>query len=358
MAIILSTVALFTFLSALVLERKEIRNHYMAKGPEGEKPYIPSLAAFCLTAVLLTIVHLKVDPPLLLMERFLPGTGAIEIALLAFYAGWITEKMLDTKISSKIRSRIWILFSIVFFTQFILGFAGIKKCLMTGELHLPIPALIIAGPIFRGGGFFMLILFVSTVLIAGAAWCSHLCYIGGWDNLSTRHTRIPMALPGWSRCLKLAIVLVVILLAFVFRLADISSTTVAGIAILYGLIGLGVMSFISRKSGSMTHCVVYCPIGLFANHIGQISPFRIRFRPSCDDCGACSSSCRYDALNEADIKKRKPGLTCTLCGDCLSRCSKEALHYGFFKLKPETARVVFLVLIISLHAIFLGVARI
>ena len=35
----------------------------------------------------------------------------------------------------------------------------------------------------------MPILFVSTVMLAGAAWCSHLCYIGSWDNALAGHGR-------------------------------------------------------------------------------------------------------------------------------------------------------------------------
>ena len=54
-----------------------------------------------------------------------------------------------------------------------------------GEMHLPVPALILAGPLYRGEGFFMLFLFLSTVLIVGPAWCSWLCYVGAWDNVSS-----------------------------------------------------------------------------------------------------------------------------------------------------------------------------
>jgi ferredoxin len=358
LAMILGSVSLFTLLSALVFETKKIKAFYSKGDAQEGKSTIPSLIAFYLTGILLAFVHLKMDPPVLLLERFLPGTGFVEIALIAIYAAWVTEKMLDVKISSKIRSRVWILFSFVFFSQFILGLSGFKKFLMTGELHLPIPALIIGGPVFRGEGFFMLILFASTVILAGAAWCSHLCYAGSWDNLFSRQVHNPKALPGWSLPLRIGILLLLILSALVFRWAGLSSTAVTGIAILYGFIGFGVMTFISRKNGVMSHCVIYCPIGLAANILGRINPFRIRFEPACDDCGACSSACRYDALKESDIQKRKPGLTCTLCGDCLSRCGKDALRYSLFRLDPETARTVFIVLIVSLHAVFLGVARI
>ena len=45
---------------------------------------------------------------------------------------------------------------------------------MTGKLHLPVPALIVAGPVYRGSVGFMLILFLCTILLVGPAWCSHL----------------------------------------------------------------------------------------------------------------------------------------------------------------------------------------
>jgi ferredoxin len=358
LAVILSIVALLTLLSSLIFEKKKIKVHYAVLSAEGKRPYLPSYFAFLLTASLLAVVHMKVTPPVLLLERFFPGSGIIEVVLLAIYAGWITEKMLDAKISSKIRSRIWLLFSAVFFSQFILGLVGVEKCLMTGKLHLPIPALIIAGPISRGRITFMLILFVVTALLVGSAWCSHLCYIGSWDYLSSRQTRHPRDLPKKSRLLRIGIFIAVILAALLFRIFELISTAVTGIAIIYGIAGIGVMVFISRKNGVMTHCVIYCPIGLAANLIGRLSPFRIRFKNTCDDCGACHYSCRYDALTESHIKKRKPGMTCTLCGDCIPSCNKSALRYGFFGLSPETARTIFIVAVISLHAVFLGVARI
>ena len=122
--------------------------------------------------------------------------------------------------------------------------------------------------------------------------------------------------------------------------------------------GVGVMVFISRKKGIMTHCVTYCPIGLAANLLGRLSPFRLRIGDSCSECSACAPACRYDALTERDIKKRRPGLTCTLCGDCRASCKEDAIQYRFFKLKPRTARMLFYVLVITFHAVFLGVARI
>lgn len=319
--------------------------------------YGPPLAAFLATGTLLSFVHFKVEPPMLLLERFFPGTGMIEVAVLSLYAAWITAKYLRAKSSAGLRARLWLLFSAVFFLQFGLGLAGVDQCLMTGKLHLPIPALILAGPLFRGGGFFMPILFASTVLLAGAAWCSHLCYIGSWDNALARRSRVRDN-PGWWKAARWGILLAVILGALIFRWMGLTGGTAVAKALGYGLTGVLVMLLFSRRRGTMVHCTVYCPIGLLADWIGRLNPFRVRFGSACDGCGACNHSCRYNALTKDDIQARKPGISCTLCGDCLSSCPKDALHYALFRLDPEKARAVFVVVVMTLHAVFLGVARI
>jgi len=73
----------------------------------------------------------------------------------------------------------------------ITGLLGAERLLMTGKLHLPVPALVLAGPLYRGEGFFMLILivFLVTVMFVGPAWCSWLCYVGAWDNLAASSRR-------------------------------------------------------------------------------------------------------------------------------------------------------------------------
>ena len=73
-----------------------------------------SLASAVVTGSLLTVVQLKTDPPLLLLERFLPGAGWAEVVLLSVYAGWVTGRMADPQRSPRWRRRIWALFSVVF----------------------------------------------------------------------------------------------------------------------------------------------------------------------------------------------------------------------------------------------------
>jgi polyferredoxin len=300
----------------------------------------------------------KAPFPILLADRFLPGAGWIEIVLLSLYAVFLTYKMSAQVNTERLRIRIWLAFSIVFFTQFILGITGVDPLLMTGRLHVPVPAVVLAGPIFRGSRFFMPILFLATIVLVGPAWCSHLCYIGAWDGLASRSSRRAGRLSALWTWVRAALLVATPLVAFFLRLAEVSGRTAGLVAIGFGILGAGIMAFLSPRKGVMVHCTSICPLGLVANLLGKISPFRLRISAACTDCGRCISACRYNALNPRQITRRRPGYTCTLCGDCLSACPDNALHYAFSGFSPRSARLIFLAVVISLHAVFLGVARI
>ncbi|UCE40897.1 MAG: 4Fe-4S binding protein [Candidatus Aminicenantes bacterium] len=303
-------------------------------------------------------IQLKVQPPILLAERFVPGLGWIELLLLSVYAGFIAGKMIDPSKTHKWRIQIWVLFSVVFFSQFIIGLAGFEKFMMTGKLHLPIPAMIVAGPVYRGARFFMPILFGSTVLLTGAAWCSYLCYIGSWDAVAAERMKKSQPMPRWRQPVRIGILAAVVGTAKILRAIGAPSALATGLGISFGVAGVGVILFWSRKKGAMTHCVTYCPIGILANWFGKLSPFRIRIKDACTECQLCRLACRYDALNEDDISKRRPKGTCTLCGDCVTSCKDNLIEYHFLGLKPDQSRTTFVVLVVVLHAVFLGVARI
>jgi polyferredoxin len=228
---------------------------------------------------------------------------------------------------------------------------------MTGALHLPVPAVIIGGPLYRGGGYFMPILFAATLLLVGPAWCSHLCYIGAWDDLLSRSRKKPGALPAWARHGRWFTLAAVAAAALLMRLLEVSGGTAAALGGTFGIVGVGVMAAASRRLGLMAHCTAYCPLGAVGNLLGKISPWRIRILPGCSRCGACSRACRYGALEDSDIAASRPGFSCTLCGDCIGSCRQASIAYRFPGLSGESARRTFLVLVVSLHAVFLGVAR-
>ncbi len=329
-----------------------------ASSTPNRRPWVAPLITLALTAATLTIVQRLVHPPMLLAERYWSGAGWLQIGAIASYAAWLTTKLAEPRGSARWRRRLWLLFSIVFFAQLLLGLAGVEGLLMTGELHLPVPTMILAGPIYRGTGLFMPILLGATVLLIGPAWCSHLCYFGAWDELTCRQRRRPSPLPSRAWIGRLAIALAVVAAALGLRLAGASTTVAAASGLGFGILAVGVMLLWSRRTGVMTHCVVYCPIGLVANLVGKLSPFRIRIKSDCTLCGACGHVCRYDALSPADVQRGRPGLSCSLCGDCIGACPGGQLEYRFAGLAGPRVRTGFITLAASLHAVFLALARV
>jgi polyferredoxin len=311
------------------------------------------LVAFFFTGAMLSAINFMPKFPLLLAERFWPGTGWLQVLIMSFYSAFLTRYFLDSANHKKFRPVIWLGFSLVFFFQLALGLMGFDKFLMTGSLHLPVPALIIAGPLFRGADFFMPILLAITILLIGPAWCSHLCYIGAWDDYLSRKASHKKPLPAWTKNFRLFTLLGVIVIAMLLRYFSVSSATALLLAGLFGLAGVGIMLFVSRKMGIMAHCLVFCPIGLVTTTLGRLSPFRIKIGADCSKCQACAR-----ALNPEQIEKRKSAASCTLCGDCVSACAGGHINYHFLHASPDFARQTFLILILSLHSIFLAVARI
>jgi len=349
---ILGGVALFTAVAGLPLHLRGRRARLPQRDPWGA-----GLGAFLLAAGLMVPVQLAMDPAGLLLERFVPAGGWWEAAALAFYAGWLADRLQDPRWIRKLRPKVWLAFSIVFFTQLLLGLAGLEKLLMTGKLHLPVPALIAAGPLYRGGGLFMAILFTSSVLLVGPGWCSWLCYIGAWDDRFARARKRPVGLPFWRSRARLGILVLVFGTAFLLGRLGVGGVTAAWLAAGFGLIGVGLMVLWSRRTGQMTHCTTFCPMGWVATRLGKLSPWRIRIAPSCTDCGACTPVCRYDALSHEDVARRVPAESCTLCGDCVGVCPTTSLHYSLPRTSPERARTVYMVMVAAMHAAWLGVAR-
>ncbi len=334
--------------------------------PRGAAMELPQAAAFLLTAGLLALARGKASVPVLLADRLLPGSGWLAVLALALYAAWLAGRFTHPDHGPgehrRLRPRIWALFSAVFFLQLALGLSGLTELLMTGRLHLPVPALIAAGPLFRGEGLFMPVLFASTVLLVGPAWCSHLCYIGAWDDQCSRARGAarPLVLSrAWTVGGRLAALALTCGAALGLRLSGAPASLAAGLAAAFGLAGVGVMLAASRRAGAMVHCTAFCPIGLLGNLLGRLTPWRMSIRlQTCTRCGACARACRYSALAPEDIASGRPGLSCTLCGDCVAACPHDSMGYRFPFLSPAAARAVFLTLVAALHAVFLGVARI
>ncbi|MCX7985604.1 MAG: 4Fe-4S binding protein [Bacteroidales bacterium] len=325
---------------------------------EKRNNWLLSISIFLFVALMLSVVQtLNTARPLLLLERFVKHGGWVEVLVIALYAAFLGYKMTDPACVPKFRKLSWIVFSIVFFSQFILGVTVDTIFLMTGKLHLPIPMMVLAGPIYRGQLSIMPILFLSTIILTGPAWCSHYCYFGAIDSWVSGRRKKKFFIKNGS-AFKWTTFIVVIFFAWFFRMVGVGHFITTLLAILFGLLGVGVIFFLSNRYGTMIHCTYYCPLGSLVNLIKWINPFRLTIVDSCTLCMRCTSICKYDALKLENLKSRNPGISCTLCGDCIHSCHHQSLRYKLFSLSSNTSRSIYLFLTISLHAIFLAIARI
>jgi len=257
----------------------------------------------------------------------------------------------------------WTVFASAFFLQFLLGVTVASSLLMTGKLHIPVPFMMISGPVYREEGFFMLALFSVSVLMAGSSWCSHLCYFGVWDCLAAASSRRKgHPVPGGKkacdwRWFSLAAAVGIPLLLSVW-----------GVPLGYALAAAFAVAFTapfawkkSSENGVREYCSRFCPMGLTASLLGRLSPWRMRVRETCTGCMRCASACRDLAISRGGgacrISRR-----CTLCRDCISRCPHGALSLGmagpFSSVPSVRADMYFVTLVSVMHVVFLATARI
>lgn len=318
----------------------------------------PIFLSIAITLVLLIPIDLLIETRILLFSRIFNGGGWIEIVILALYAALLTHIITRTNHISEWRSRYWRLFSGVFFTQFILGMTVSSLFLLTGKIHIPIPALIISGPLFRGEVSVMMYIFTGTLLVAGPGWCAHLCYFGPIDDVFAKtKSRVPDPKPSPYRW-KFIALFASVSLPLIVRWVKTALWLPAALAIAFGAGGVLYSAVKSRKTGRMAHCTSWCPISAVTTMVGRIYQFRVRIDPNkCTFCGKCSSACRYGALDAVNIEKSMIGLNCTLCGDCLNSCDTGAIRFSFLGGR-KNVWPWYAAIIIALHSSFLGLARI
>ena len=355
---ILSVVAIITGLAAAHANKTASR---IAEGRDEPNSYFQGIVFI---SIFLILFYLRQVDKLnfLLLERFFPLLGSVQIFLASWYGAFFAGKLIDPKQSRKARRRVWIIFGCFFFAQFFLGLLGLDKMLLTGKLHVPVPAFIIYGPIFRGSFSMMpVIVLVSTVLV-GAAWCSMLCYFGPFEVFSSNHKPV-QPLPAFLRWAlkygRLTVLTSGVLITLGLRQVGIELATAVAVSIAYATASLIIMAFVSRKYGGMLHCTTACPMGLLVNLLGKLSPWRLRVEPDrCDNCGACEKICLYRAITPESRKAGKALLRCSLCRDCVSVCGKKALYIGCPGLSPDISWKMFTGLLVVVHAVFLAVAMV
>ncbi len=319
---------------------------------------------FTLSLLILLVIDSSSPFPLLPGRRLVswPGADGLLILALAWWGGFCAEGLSTPGVSGKRRLWMWGLFSSVFFLQFALGLTLLPSLLMTGKLHIPVPFMMISGPLYRGGGLFMIALFGVSVLLVGAAWCSHLCYFGSWDGIAAARSGKKLR-PAAERPRKdwrwLALLLAV---AAPLLLASLGvPAPLAAGAALAALMAAPLLWRRSSRLGIRTYCGYVCPMGLMAKLAGRLSPWRVNIQEDkCTGCQKCAAVCRDQAIHQQDGKCRV-NARCTLCRDCLPQCAHGALDLRLSLpglQKSPKADILFITLISLVHVIFLATARI
>lgn len=321
-----------------------------------QKRLIIAIVPALLTTCLLTVAGIKV-PYLFLFERLFKGGCWLQIAIVSVYAFVLCWYMQDIRERARWRRYSWSIFSAVFFGQLLLGIMFDQIFLLSGELHFPVPMMIIGGTLYRWELGFMPLLLGATILLSGPAWCSHLCYFGALDSLSAGNSIRPKSLK-YTFSVRYAVLFITVIAALVLRSLGASPAVALGFGILFGAVAVFMM-FLSYKRHMMVHCTAYCPVGAVVSWIKYISPFRFGIdKNACTRCGACISKCRYGALSKEYIRIGKPGVNCSFCGDCLPACRHNALRYSFPGLNPAGSENLWLIVVVTLQACFLAVARV
>lgn len=144
-AVILAMVSLITGMAAAYAS--QTASHIAEEREEANA----SFQGIVFISIFLILFYLRQVDNLnfLLLERFFPLLGSVQIFLASWYGAFFAGKLVDPKQSRRTRKVIWIVFGCFFFAQFFLGLLGFDKMLLTGKLHVPVPAFILYGPIFR-----------------------------------------------------------------------------------------------------------------------------------------------------------------------------------------------------------------
>lgn len=359
-AAILLVVAFVTCLGAIALYRQHEARIQPDPDPHARLKGLVCIATFC------SIHYLaEASPvPILLLQRFFPLWGAAEIALLALYSVWVLGMLLDPQRSRAGRKTVWLIFSLVFFGQLALGLLGITPMLMTGTLHIPLPAFVVFGPVFRESSIIMAVLVVVASLLVGSAWCSMLCYFGALDLCAAGNKAvkpIPPALQWLLRYGRACVLVVGVSLAFWLRFLDASMPLVLGLSLAFMCTSLIIMLMVSRRYASMIHCTTFCPLGFVVTMLAQCSPWRMRVdSKKCTHCRACEAVCNYRAISTASRTMGKTHFQCSLCRDCIPACKQGALRVQCVPIPWNTQHhtSIFIAIVTIVHGIFLAFARV
>jgi polyferredoxin len=168
---------------------------------------------------------------------------------------------------------------------------------------------------------------IALALVAGRAFCGHLCPVGSVQELAYAApvAKIVVGRPRYLEIVRAGVFVASVAAALsLVNLLDATGTydfftlaITSGFAVFVAL--LAVSTVVYRPI-----CRVLCPFGLLFSLPSHASLLRLGRTSACVDCGRCERACPTGASGSVSSRRE-----CYLCGRCLDACRVPgALAYG------------------------------
>jgi polyferredoxin len=189
----------------------------------------------------------------------------------------------------------------------------------------------------------MVVIWLAVSILVGRAWCSWVCFYGGWEDGCSRLSRKARVKlnPKWKWC-SFAVLILVVLTSIEFatptyciflcpfkacsEFMEVSTPLVVIETIVFALLFAGLVLVLPFLTKKRTQCTMLCPFGAFQSLVDKINPFRIRIdKKDCVNCKKCLNSCPVMSITENSLANGDTGLTCVKCGKCMDICPKKCI---------------------------------
>lgn len=230
-------------------------------------------------------------------------------------------------------------------------------------------------PITLGMFIFVLVPYLTLVLVFGRGWCGWVCYFGNqtesiasrgrerWKLASLRERFRPSdgqelldCLKGEVRYIKYFFMVALLLPTFLLGMNTLCTLglmykflyPLGAILIIMMLILTGLILPLNTRK--RWWCLI-CPAGAGIGLVDTITPFKIGIDPSkCDRCYACSNVCPMHAISPKILtEKNRPNSDCVKCCRCIEACSRGAIDV-YVRGTKKRARSLFISLMMVVAA--------